>query len=773
MQRRWIRVLLLAGLAFVFTGQARAAGYAFLLPKEVVNVFWQADGTANLDYVFTFANDSAAHPIDYVDVGLPTSDYSLTNITADVDGHPITDIQVSTYVKVGVALGLGPNAIAPGATGSVHALIRGVGQVLYPDSQNSAYASAVFSPTWFDPSLAHGQTDLTVVFHLPPGVQPGEPRYHTAQAPLPAQPDAGLDSQGQVTYTWHAANANASTQYTVGASFPKTRVAAGAVVVPTSGAAAGSTSTLPYLFQVKALTSTIDVLDNGAGLISYDLVLANDPASPPLDRLELTLPDIHYDNTLVKVNGQEVSATHVSGTGNPAVVNLGQSVIAPGAAAAVEITFTGLSHLAVPDSQQVGNDTTDFSPPRFSSKQIHGVTDLTAEAVLPESVTSATLAVRSAGGLPFRYSGTDLFGAIYTWHKPDADISADYALQISFPASAIVAPAAASTSSSSRSSGLSGLISIVGVILAVVVAVERLFSPQSPLAVNKLDYLPPTISIEGNGIKRGLTAIEAAVLREESMDRVLTMILFAVLKKGAATVTVAQPLTLEAASPRPEGLYEYERDFLDAMQKPAGLREVDLQAALVRLVNSVSEKMRGFSRSDTTDYYQSILEKAWQDVQAADTPEVKAQKVDDLIEWAPLDPYFEGRLRMSLGPDPLPLPAWWGRYAALAPSGGNLISVPGSLVTPVASAAPTTASITKGGSAMPTLPGADFAASIANGVQNFSSQMISNVERFTAPITAQTNPQTSSSSGGHYSGGHCACACACAGCACACAGGGR
>jgi len=78
----------------------------------------------------------------------------------------------------------------------------------------------------------------------------------------------------------------------------------------------------------------------------------------------------------------------------------------------------------------------------------------------------------------------------------------------------------------------------------------------------------------------------------------------------------------------------------------------------------------------------------------------------------------------------------------------------------------------------PRLPGADFAASVVNGVQNVSASVIGNLSDFTSKITNKTNPPpvTSSSSSRAYrsSGGcACACACACAGCACACAGGGR
>jgi len=80
-----------------------------------------------------------------------------------------------------------------------------------------------FSPTWFNAKYVHGSTDLTVVFHLPPGVQPGDARYHTPSSNWPgdAAPAIAQDASGNITYTWHSAGANGSTQYTFGASFPE------------------------------------------------------------------------------------------------------------------------------------------------------------------------------------------------------------------------------------------------------------------------------------------------------------------------------------------------------------------------------------------------------------------------------------------------------------------------------------------------------------------------------------------------------------------------
>ena len=76
-----------------------------------------SSGTASIDYTFDFANNAGAHPIDYVDVGMPNSDYEIHSITAEVNEKSIADIEPSQYVKPGVALGLGPDAIPAGGPG--------------------------------------------------------------------------------------------------------------------------------------------------------------------------------------------------------------------------------------------------------------------------------------------------------------------------------------------------------------------------------------------------------------------------------------------------------------------------------------------------------------------------------------------------------------------------------------------------------------------------------------------------------------------------------
>ncbi len=560
---RLLLALMLAGILLTLAVSGTAAqNYSFAVDKLTANVTISSQGVMSVDYVYAFTNQAGASPIDYIDIGLPSTDYDLSSVKADVDGKTISDITHSSYVS-GITLGLGGNAIQPGAKGTVHVIIGTINSILFPSTQQSKnYASFNFSPNYFGSQYIKGSTDETISLHLPPGIQSSEPVYYTPQGwPGDKTPQISYDSANEVTYTWQAANASESTEYIFGAAFPASYVPASALVV-----------------------------------------------------------------------------------------------------------------------------------------------------------------------------------------KPTA------------------APVTGSSSSSGSSS--TGCIVTIAVIFGLI-AIFSSIGGRSAAERSKLDYLPPKISVEGHGIKRGLTAVEAAILMELPLDKVMTMILFGVLKKGAATVVTRDPLKLEITSPLPQGLNPYETEFLDAFKSTTHFgQQQALQNMVINLVKSISEKMKGFSQKETVAYYKDIMTRAWQEVESADTPEVKSQKFDQSLEWTMLDHQFNDRTQTVFGPSPIFLPLWWGRFDPVYRSQGP--------------AMPTSFSSSAGGShpsmSVPSLPGSAFAASMINGASTFAAGAIGNVQSFTGGITAKTNPAPppSASSGGfHGGGGHCACACACAGCACACAGGGR
>ena len=562
MKRKLLTIILVTLIAFSLTTNAFAQDYYFSLDVMTVDVFWNSDGTSSLDYYLTFTNQPGGHTIEFVDVGMPNDSFDFSSIKADIDGSSLSisrDFQGEG--SSGFAVEMGSHAIPPGQTGIVHVYVGRVSDVLYPDDKDSNYASAVFAPLYFLSNVITGSTDMTVTYHLPPGVQPDQPRWHSAPSGFPSEPETFLDDQGRVVYRWRNPSATASRQYQFGASFP-------ASVVPDSA-----------IVRTNFLTGIFNLI---VGMISVFFTL-----------IASFLPCLIF---------------------------------------------------------------------------------------------------------PVIFFGIPILGVIQNRRR-------------------------------------------------------------------KLQYLPPKITMEGHGIKRGLTAVEAAILMEQPLDKVMTMILFGVIKKDAAAVTTRDPLELDIRDPflKDDTLHGYEKDFLRAFKSTdAKARRKELQDMTVALVKSVSEKMKGFSRRETIEYYKSIIEKAWSQVAAAETPEVQGKMFEESLEWTMLDREYDERTRRTFQ-RPIIVPTWWGRYDPVWRGGGT----PAKTVS-----APSTG---RGSSA---LPGADFAASVVTGVQGFSQNVIGNVTEFTSRVTNVTNPPPPppKSSGGFRGGGggrSCACACACAGCACACAGGGR
>ena len=282
----------------------------------------------------------------------------------------------------------------------------------------------------------------------------------------------------------------------------------------------------------------------------------------------------------------------------------------------------------------------------------------------------------------------------------------------------------------------------------------------------KMKYLPPSMKVEGVGIKRGLTAVEAALLLETPLNKVLTMTLFGLLKKGAVTVLDDDPLRIEANQPLPAKLHDYEKSFVEAITKSKTLGEEKLRSMMVGLVKSVNNKMKGFSRKETTAFYQDIVRRAWGQVESAKTNELKSKFFDEALEWTMLDDDFDGRVGRTFRTGPVFLPIWYGHYRPWTPVRTSRGRTP----RPSTSAAPRVQ--------LPTLPGSAFAANLVRGFQSTSSKIVRSVTGFTGGVTNVTNPppkpsSSSARSGRSGGGSSCACACACAGCACACAGGGR
>jgi len=295
------------------------------------------------------------------------------------------------------------------------------------------------------------------------------------------------------------------------------------------------------------------------------------------------------------------------------------------------------------------------------------------------------------------------------------------------------------------------------------------------LIVRKRPYAIPKVSMETLGVRRGLTAVEASYLLDMKPTMIVTEILYSLLQKRAVWVESATPsLKLKIMETFQKGseavqkgeLRYYEIDAIEAIRKDGTLDEEKLAQAIVFLRHTVEEKMRGYCRKDTVDYYKNVVTKAWNQVEQAGTPELASKAYDEQLLWLFLDPNYKARTGSAFRdrafePSPLWFWYWYGyHYYHPRPTYQPNIQAPAQAGKP------------------PTIPGADFANNVASAVEKTSNNFVVSLEKFANAII----PAPAASRASHEPARHgascvcacaaCACACACVSCACACAGGG-
>jgi hypothetical protein len=419
---------------------------------------------------------------------------------------------------------------------------------------------------------------------------------------------------------------------------------------------------------------------------------------------------------------------------------------------------TKVAHMIYEDNQT--NVGMEFKPTWFSEAS---VLDLRVAIVVPSGINASVVATAAN-----YWNGTSVEPdgrlSVY-WERQDLQPNQQYDFGVSFPKQPgqnyEQKPNAMTTLLLQYGPGLAVLgIFIVGIVAFVRVAGKR-------------HYLHPTMSMETLGIRRGLAAVEASYLLEVKPPKIVTEILYSLLQKRAVWVESSSPsIKLQVMEPfrnktgtREAPLRYYEIDFLHALKDDGTLDEEKLAETFMSLRDTVEEKMQGYKRQDTIDYYRSVVTKAWGQVEQAGTPELASKAYDEQLLWLFLDPNVKARTETAFRdrvfePNPLWLWYWYGysRYSP-HPTYQPNIGVPAQAAKP------------------PTIPGAEFANNIATAVENTSNNIVVNLEKFANSILP-FQPGKSSTQPAHHGAdcvcacATCACACACVSCACACAGGG-
>jgi hypothetical protein len=420
---------------------------------------------------------------------------------------------------------------------------------------------------------------------------------------------------------------------------------------------------------------------------------------------------------------------------------------------------TNVAGMISNDTQNPGNFGMQFIPQWISDLPI---SDVRVQIVLPADV--ATGDVKTTENF---YNGTSTVNgqlAVY-WEKPSIQPNEQFKVGVSFPAKFL--PNYVPSSGGGFSFGSFGTaIGIVGVLFALLVFIFIISK------LRKSPYSSPKVSMETLGVKRGLTAVEASYLLDMKPPQIVTEILYSLLQKRAVWAQETKPsLKLKVlppfedkTGPKDNPLRYYEIDFLNSLKPDGSLDEEKLAHTIMFLRDTTEQKLQGYSRKDTVDYYRKIAAQAWTQVEQAGTVDLAANAYDEQLLWLLLDPNQRTRTETVfrdrvIQPNPLWF-WWWYGYNVYYPHPTYSPNVN----APAQSGPP------------PKIPGADFANTIATSVEKTSNNIVVNIEKFANAIVPP--PPKASHDPAHPKAdcvcacAACACACACVSCACACAGGG-
>ncbi len=566
-----------------------------------------------------------------------------------------------------------------------------------------------------------------------------------------------------------------------------------------------------YSFEIPNAQTTVEIESDGSMTIFVEYEFKN--LGQKLDYIDIGLPNNNYtlSDIQVKLNGENNSNIKVTkadyeqtGLRYGISLEMGNASIASGESAVVDVWIPNLrKNLFNATSETINDETVEyagfqFSPNYFSSNFTRGKTNYSFIIVFPTGVSDGSAYYYA----PEKWVGEEKPDAwldedkcvVYEWYSEEADMHSDYTFGGKFIKSALTSTDNIKTGSGSSSDssgfdweavlGVLGCIGIPAVLVffGIKAMIKGIKDDKNNARIKAGKYFPPQVKTDGDEIKRGLTAVEAAILLETDLEKVISMILYGLAKKDVIQVKSMDPLNVEVADPLPDGLNDYEKNFIEALQEPnANKRKTKMRDTMHRLILSVSKKMEGFSIEKTREYYKSICEKAWTQVEAADTPELKSKLLGDNFGWAMLQDDPEKRVEQTFTGNEFYPPVWWWRVDPgyhrphYRPSSDHHSSGG-------ASDEKRSGSFPQTHTPMPVLPGAMFARSITDGARKLATSMVGNTDTFRSAVKNRSNPDPiySSSSSSHRHGGgggggrsSCACACACDSCACACAGGGR
>lgn len=591
-----------------------------------------------------------------------------------------------------------------------------------------------------------------------------------------------------------------------------------------------------YSFSVPLLEMQVEVLPDASAKIVYDIAFRNNPPGHAIDVVDIGVPHEGYrlESVRATMGGRWLFDVRPSEYVKPGFeVHLADQTIPPGGSGTLHVEFT-MPDMVWQDTTRPDYASLRITPTWFGQQFVTGTTHIKLAVHLPQSVQPDETLYHQQ---PFSAKVRTKQGTSVVWEWLHERLTGPHLVGVSFPKRDMQRVVAMTRlgllmrwfRESTQARLVLGAVFLVAfgflffrfsggtgvslyVLLSAMLVIGFVISPgfhllMMPIVVGLIalnewyldrrrpTYMPPIAQVEGGGIKRGLTAPEAAAILEMPLAKILGLVVFGLLKKGVLRQVQADPLTVEVdeAFRMPDGepladeaarakfyreaglkrgavVHKYEHPFLYLIQNNAGrpLRELDFTVPLKQLLLDTAARMKGFDLSDTQAYYRSIVRRAVQQAAAIGDIPTREQQIDRTFEWILMDdgygPVFDyGR----------PYRPIWTRGR-----------VPSPTTSPTASPAPSAAGQTTFG---------DVSASFAGWAENTMGSLataispaglsvsrpsggvldLSGADRLTGQFFHALAEAAAESGRGGGGGGGCACACAGCACACACAGGGR
>lgn len=609
-----------------------------------------------------------------------------------------------------------------------------------------------------------------------------------------------------------------------------TRLIAAAAVV----AMAATAQAQEYRFSVPELQMAVTVKPDASVRIVYDITFKNNFGAHVIDIVDIGTPSARYDLTEIRASCDGRALSDIRHTTNRDVehgfeIHMGPATIPAGREGTLHVEFD-MPEMVYQDTTNADLASLRITPTWFGSEYVTGTTHIQVQIQLPKSVKPDE-ALHQGPQFPlFTDKVLTKDGTSVVWDWPADRLTGPHMVAVSFPkrdldrvvritiidlfGNSPVARVVAGLVFLGlfgllffRFSGATGV--SVFVVLSAAAAVVFFLSPglhllslpivvvligvnEWYLARRKAHYMPPIAQVEGGGIKRGLTAPEAAALLELPVAKVLSLVIFGMLKKGLVRQIQADPLVVEvdeefqvkegtslptekeryrfyrqAGQKKGVVVHKYEHAFLYLLQNNPGkpVKEVNFGLPVRKLVERAAARMKGFDLSDTQAYYRAIVRRAVRQASAIGDIPQREKAIDRNFEWILMDDHYPTVFTYGRPYRPI-----WTRGTTLGTPGAPPAApgMPGQTsFGDVAASFTGWAENTMGNMASAILPGSLGVEKPSGGFLDLSG-----ADRVTGDFFKALG-EAAESGGGGGGGGGCACACAGCACACACAGGGR